>query len=156
MCCHAFASHHKYACIVHSDSREHSPLCPVRAQIPASAAPLLLTMKVDGGENPGSPCAPACEYRDGDTKFEPTRDELCGAITCTEWDRSSQPTLGENKVVVKSENADSTVICPYAPRHAYDRSASKHRLNTVPLAGTALRGGAAGCGGRCRGASDVY
>ena len=24
MCCHAFASHHKHACIVHSDAREHS------------------------------------------------------------------------------------------------------------------------------------
>eukprot|EP00966_Prymnesium_polylepis_P062094 1440552-Prymnesium_polylepis.1 len=66
-------------------------------------------MKIDRGENPGSPCAPACDYREGATKFEPTRDEHCGAITCAEWGRSSRFTLGEIKVVVESENADNTV-----------------------------------------------
>ena len=75
MCCHAFASHHKHACIVHSDAREHSSLGDFCAQVPASAAPLLLiTMKVDRGENLGSACAPAREYREGATKLEATRD----------------------------------------------------------------------------------
>jgi hypothetical protein len=157
MCCHAFASHHKHVCIVHNDAREHSSLGDLRAQVPASAAPLLLiTMKVDRGENLGSACAPAREYREGATKLEATRDEHCGAITCTEWGRSNQLTLGKNRVVVESENADSTVIRPYAPRHTHDRSASKRRLNTVPLAGIALQEGAAGCERRRRGASGGY
>ena len=113
-------------------------------------------MKVDGGQNLGSACALACEYREGATKLEATRDELYGAITCAEWGRSSQLTLGKNEVVVESENADSTVIRPYAPRHTHDRSASKHRLNTASLAGTALREGATGYGGRRRCASGGY
>ena len=88
---------------------------------------LLITMKDDGGESPRSSWAPACEYQEHATKFETVRDELCGAITCSEWGRSSQLTLGKNKVVAESENARSTVTRPC------DRSASKRRLNTVLL-----------------------
>eukprot|EP00966_Prymnesium_polylepis_P263709 6092014-Prymnesium_polylepis.1 len=89
-------------------------------------------MKVDRGENPGSSCAPACKYQEGATKFDEA--EVCGATTCFEWGRSSKFMLGENQVFTESENADSTVIRPYAPRHTYDRAASKRRLNIVPLA----------------------